>query len=132
MLAGHSVSGFRRCLWRGLSDEAQLNRDDPEQPYWGYTHELLAQVIEEHSLTNVPSHRKEPITVTRPNSKRTTNASAPQESTVSDVPTIRTSPHALTGGPSVMQTASGGQRAVGLEGMLAMAGGNAVFGGDSA
>jgi hypothetical protein len=53
-------------LLRGLPEEALTNRPDPTEPYWGATHELLAQVVEEVSVLASDRRRKKPREIERP------------------------------------------------------------------
>lgn len=82
------------ALYDGLPDSAPSKREDPDEPVWGATEELLAQVVEEVSVLVADKRRKDPRTLPRPWEKK-----KPVKA-------------------GLVTTAEGGMRAVGLSAML--------------
>ena len=56
-------------LLRGLPLDSRTRNDDPDAPLWGYTEELIAQVLEEVSVIASDHRRKKPRQVPRPGAK---------------------------------------------------------------
>ncbi|MGL5816648.1 MAG: hypothetical protein ACRCYR_03725 [Phycicoccus sp.] len=77
-----------------------LSRDSSDQPHWGHTEELTAQLLEEVSLLVSNYTRKEPITVTRP---------------------FKTTPTTAAPAPGVTEGSDGAATAVGAEAMIQLA-----------
>ena len=53
-----------------------MSKADPDEPEWGITEELLAQMIEELSILAADQRRKEPRTITRPDEYRAAPAAS--------------------------------------------------------
>lgn len=49
-----------------MPESARTQRENPDEPPWGWVEELLAQVIEEVSVLAADRRRKEPKKVKRP------------------------------------------------------------------
>ncbi len=59
-----------RSLVGGLPPEARLAREDPTEPEWGVTEELLAQMVEVLSVSASDRRLKEPRTIPRPTDRQ--------------------------------------------------------------
>lgn len=58
------------ALYDGLPDGAVSRRENPDEPHWGTTEELLAQMVEEVSVLVADKRRKEPRSLPRPWEKK--------------------------------------------------------------
>ncbi len=59
-----------RSLVGGLPPEARLAREDPTEPEWGVTEELLAQMVEVMSVYASERRLKEPRVIPRPTDRQ--------------------------------------------------------------
>lgn len=63
-------------LLRALPDDARTRRLDPDEPYWGMLHELVAQQVDLTSIMAAGRQTKQPRVVPRPWSSKATTAAA--------------------------------------------------------